>query len=176
MDNDFAETSNIKSWLEKDMRVPWTLSHCVNVEETRKRIRQADLIILKPETEDFTSPKDVFNDIEDMVFEVPILVLTSQGDEHGLSTYVMEQGAADTLIRGQFARLVDAIEFSLIRQKLRTDARKKADTNLTDAKANEGDDIKNPLKNNLAEDERHRQILRMFSGDYSVDPQHKDNN
>lgn len=153
------------------MRVPWTISHCVSVEEARSRINKADLVILKPEMEGLPSPKEVFQDIDDMIVDVPILVLTSEGDEHGLSTYVMEQGAADTVIRGQFARLVDALEFALIRQRLKTDARKTAGDTLSTSQNQGAADLKTSHDANQAEEERHRQILRMFTGDYSVDPQ-----
>lgn len=173
VNNDFAETDTIKSWLEKDMRVPWMMSHCVSVEEARSRINKADLVILKPEMEGLPSPKEVFKNIDDMVFEVPILVLTSAGDEHGLSTYVMEQGAADTVIRGQFARLVDAIEFALIRQKLRTEVRETTDKTLSDAQDKGMADLKTSHDEHIAGEERHRQILRMFSGDYAIDQQDK---
>ena len=162
--NDFAETGTIKSWLEKDMRVPWAMSHCVNIEEARSRINKADLVILKPEMEGILTPKEVFQSIDDMAFDVPILVLKSAEDEHGFSTYVMEQGAADTIIRGQFARLVDAIEFALIRQKLKTDTRKNANNTLTDSQ-----------NENAVQTEKQRQILRMLGGDYAVDQQDKTN-
>lgn len=142
------------------MRVPWSMSHCVSVKEARSRVNKADLVILKPEMEGLLTPKEVFQNIENMVFEVPILVLTGKGDEHGLSTYVMEQGAADTVIRGQFARLVDAIEFALIRQKIKTDTRKTADKTLTDTQGKDA-----------AHNEKQRQILRMLGGDYAVDQQ-----
>ncbi|MBI1301503.1 MAG: hypothetical protein GC137_07580 [Alphaproteobacteria bacterium] len=171
--NDFAETETIKSWLEKDMRVPWVMSHCVSVEEARSRINKADLVILKPEMEGILTPKEVFQSIDDMVFEIPILVLKGAEDEHGLSTYVMEQGAADTVIRGQFARLVDAIEFALIRQKIKTDMRKTSDKTLLDSEDKGRADLKGSHEDNTAGEERHRQILRMFSGDYAVDKQKK---
>ncbi len=162
VNNDFVETSTIKSWLEKDMRVPWGMSHCVNIEEARSRINKVDLVILKPEMEGILTPKEVFENIGNMVFEVPILVLTSESDEHGMSTYVMEQGAADIVIRGQFSRLVDAIEFALIRQKLKTDARKTTDKSLTESQ-----------EKNAVHNEKQRQILRMLGGDYAVDQQEK---
>ncbi len=155
------------------MRVPWTMGHCVSVEEARSRINSADLVILKPQMEGVPSPKEVFKNIEDMVFEIPIIVLKNAGDEHGLSTYVMEQGAADTVIRGQFARLVDAIEFALIRQKLKTDERKNTDKTLLDAQDKGMADLKTSHDENSAGKERHRQILRMFSGDYAVDQHDK---
>lgn len=144
------------------MRVPWSVSHCVSVEEARSRINKADLVILKPEMEGLASPKQVFRNIEGMIFEIPILVLKGAGDEHALSTYVMEKGAADTIIRGQFARLVDAIEFALIGQKLKTDSRKTANKALKDSQD------KDALHN-----EKQKQILRMLSGDYAVDQQDK---
>lgn len=162
VNNDFAETDTIKSWLEKDMRVPWSMSHCVSIEEAKSCINKADVVILKPEMEGILTSKEVFQSIDDMVFEVPILVLKSAEDEHGLSTYVMEQGAADMVIRGQFTRLVDAIEFALIRQKLKTDARKTTDKNLTDSQ-----------DKNVVHNEKQRQILRMLGGDYAVDQQDK---
>lgn len=162
--NDFDETENIKTYLNKDMRVPWTLSHCVSVKETISRINKVDIIILKPEMEGVLTPQEVFEDIDDMSFEVPILVLANEGNEHGLSTYVMEKGAADTIIRGQFARLVDAIEFALIRQKIQTNNRKAADKTLSDNN-----------DKNLIDKEKQKQILRLFSGDYAVDQNDKNN-
>lgn len=171
IDNDFSETGEIQSWLEKDMRIPWGMIHCVSVEEAGSRLNKADLVILKPEMEGLASPKEVFTNIEDMVFEVPILVLTSEQDSRSLTTFVMEKGAADTIIRGQFSRLVDAVEFALIRQKVATDTRITAEQNLANSKEKDAADLKKSQDSRLADDERHKQILRMFSGDYAVDRQ-----
>jgi len=175
INNDHAETAIIKTWLENDMRLPWAINHCMSVEEARSCVDEADLVILKPEMVGSASPKEVFKHINDMVFEVPILVLTSEGGENRLSTFVMEHGAADTVIRGQFARLVDAIEFALIRQKLKSDARKSADQTLSDFQYKSKADLKTINDENLAEQERQKQILRMFSGDYAVDERDKTN-
>jgi PleD family two-component response regulator len=108
-----------------------------------------------------------------LVFEIPIIVLTSEDDERSLSNYVMEQGAADTVIRGQFSRLVDAIEFGLIRQKLKTDARIKTEKTLSSSHDHNTNLQENSKTNIRAYNERHKQILRMFSGDYSVDSSDK---
>ena len=175
IDNDFVETAAIKSCLEQDMRVPWRVTHCVGVQEARLRVNTADLVLLKPEMEGLSSPKEVFKDIDDMVFELPIIVLTSEDDGRGLSTYVMEHGAADIVIRGHFSRLVDAIEFALIRQKLKTDARKTADKALSDSEDKGKADLRTSHDENIAGEERHRQILRLFGCDYSVDQQDKTN-
>ncbi len=144
------------------MRVPWTMSHCVSLEETKLRADIADLVILKPEMEGVLTPKEVFQGVGDMVFEVPILVLTGAEGSNELSTYVMEQGAADTIIRGQFARLVDAIEFALIRQKIETDTRKAADKKLSDSQYKDA-----------SHSEKQKQIMRMLTGDYTVDQKDK---
>lgn len=158
VNNDSSEVDNIKTWLAQDMRVPWSVTHCVKVAEVVSRSNKADLIILKPEMEGLASPEQVFKSIEGMAFEIPIIVLTSEGDTPKLSTYVMEQGAADTIIRGHFARLVDAIEFALIRQRITTQARIASEHNFSDNH-----------EKIMTEKERHRQILRMFSGEYAFD-------
>jgi PleD family two-component response regulator len=147
------------------MRVPWSASHSVSVEEVRRRINKTDLVILKPEISGFETPKEIFDDIDDMVFEVPIIVLASREDDKALSTYVMEEGAADIVIRGQFSRLIDAIEFALIRQRIATFERQSKDT-----ESSKHSYTQRAVKNeNLAREERHQQILRMFAGDYALD-------
>lgn len=140
------------------MRVPWMSTHCVKISEVASRVNKTDLIILKPEIKGIISPEQVFKNIEGMTFEVPIIVLTNLEDPRQLSTYVMEQGAADIVIRGQFSRLVDAIEFALIRQKLSTEARVASDQTISDGQEKSSYDR-----------ERHKQILRMFCGDYAID-------
>ncbi len=187
IDDDFSETADIKSWLDEGMRVPWSYMHCISVAEAGSRINNVDLVILKPEMEGLSSPMQVFDDIEDMVFEVPIIVLTNtEDDEYGLSTFVMEKGAADIVVRGKFDRLVDAIEFALIRQRIATDTRKASDKTLQDSKdtaAGELQDIEGlrskdreeaaiKLKdsNDLRQkdQEESKKMLSMFMGDYSV--------
>ena len=169
INNDFSETANIKSRLDKDMRVPWGMVHCVSVEEARSRVNKVDLVILKPEMEGIATPKEVFKDIEHMVFETPIIVLTDDNhDQNGLSTYVMEKGAADTLIRGQFARLVDAIEFALIRQKITTGTRKTSDKTLQDSKDAGDARHKEICDQRLKDQEESKNTLSMFMGGYSA--------
>ena len=165
VNNDSDEVKVINDWLKQDMRVPWSANHCVSVEEVRRRINTTDLVVLKPEMSGFETPKEIFDDIDDMVFEVPIIVLTSEGDDKGLSTYVMEEGAADIVIRGQFSRLIDAIEFALIRQRIATFERQSKDT-----ESSKHSYTQRALQNeNLAREERHQQIMRMFAGDYALD-------
>ena len=169
INNNCSEISDIKSQLERDMRVPWNIIHCISVEEARSRVNKADLVILKPEMEGLATAKEIFNDVEHMVFEIPIIVLTDEScGEESLSTYVMEKGAADTLIRGQFARLVDAIEFSLIRQKITTGTRKDSDKTLQDSKDAGDAKYTESCDRRLKDQEESKVTLSMFMGEYSV--------
>lgn len=152
------------------MRIPWRISHCHGVEEAEAFTQNVDLIILKPEMEEPLTPHEVFDSLNNRLFEVPIIVLTSESDDHALTTFVMERGAADTVIRGQFTRLVDAVEFALIRQKLSANTRKVAENALLQSQEKSKTDLQESYDHNEAEQERHRQILRMFTGDYSDDP------
>lgn len=180
--NDKAEDAErLKQHLNKHMRLPWTLMHCVNVKEAGARVKTADIIILELELEGLTSPRQIFGEIEDMAFEVPIIALTAKDKAgHGLATYVMEMGAADTIIRGQFGRLVDAIEFALIRQQITTEARKASDRAMIENKTQADESLEKSKKQGAADlqesniaraddKEKSRQTLRMFMGDYSVD-------
>ena len=158
----------IEAKLEKEMRLPWSFLYYENIDRAVMHLDDTDLIILDLESRGFVQPKEIFEEIDSRVFEVPIIALTGE-DEHDLAVYLMEQGAADTLIRGQFLRLVDAIEFSLIRQRIGTTARKVSEQVMTDNKIDNAEKLKDSEDKNKKEAEGHRQILRMFKGDYSVD-------
>ncbi len=187
VNNDFEETEDIKSWLDRDMRIPWSYMHCISVQEALPRINNVDLIILKPEMDGTSSPLEVFEDIEGMVIEIPIIVLANtRTDEHGLSTLVMEKGAADIVIRGKFERLVDAIEFALIRQKITSDTKKASDKTIKNNKSKAAEALqtnKNARKEDSKESaiklqesndlrkkdkEESRQMLSLFMGEYSI--------
>ena len=179
------DVEKLKKHLNSHMRLPWDLVHCVSMKEASARIKSVDIIILELELQGLPSPLQVFNEIDDLVFEVPIIALTAEGGNgHGLATYVMEKGAADTIIRGQFERLIDAIEFALIRQKIVTDSRKANDITASDKKRLADDRLHESQrqrevdleKNKAAREddkEESRQTLRMFMGDYSVDDNQK---
>jgi len=175
------DAEEIKHHLDKNMRLPWDLMHCVSLKEAGSRINKADIVILELELEGLSSPKQIFSDVGDMAFEKPIIALTGKGGgNHGLATYVMEMGAADTMIRGQFGRLVDAIEFALIRQKISTTTREASDRTLADSQIRDADLLQSAKDQAVADmnesdiartddQEKSRQTLRMFMGDYSVD-------
>lgn len=179
------DADKIRNDLAENMRVPWSLTHCINTKEAASRINKADIIILQLEIAGLASPQQVFRDVGEMVFEVPIIALTDgHENSHGLATYVMEKGAADTIIRGQFGRLVDAIEFALIRQKIVTAERKARDRELSDSKEANAATLQTKTDADTAEltaskagraddSEKSRQTLRMFMGGYSVDQDKK---
>lgn len=158
----------IEATLEKEMRFPWSFLYYENIDKAVMHLDNTDLIILDLESQGFVQPKEIFEEIDSRVFEVPIIALTGE-DEHELAVYLMEKGAADTLIRGQFLRLVDAIEFALIRQKIGTKVRETSDRAMMDNKTDSAEKLKDSEDKNKKEAEGHRQILRMFKGDYSVD-------
>ena len=168
--NDAGESENIRTWLARDMRIPWHMSLYPNAKAV-PHIVTADLIILKPETEGLSSG-EVFEELNDLVFETPILVLMNPGQgerEHALSTYVMERGAADIVVRGQFARLVDAIEFALIRQKISSTLRKDSDSAKELQRSLSESDLKDSQEAHGKDKNRHEQIMRMFMGGYTSD-------
>ena len=175
INNDLSETDNIKSWLYQDMRIPWSISHCINMKEARSRINKAHIVILKPEMEGWATPQEIFKDVENIAFETPIIVLANRGhDQNGLSTFVMEQGAADILIRGQFSRLVDAIEFALIRQKITTNTRKVSDKKIQDNQDVGDAKYKDSCDKRSKDQEERKNTLSMFMGGYSVSGQEPD--
>ena len=93
---------------------------------------------------------------------------------HALS-HVMEKGAADTLIRGQFSRLVDAIEFVLVRQKITIGTRKIIDKSVQDSKDAGDAKYRASCDQRLKDQEESKKTLSMFMGGYSaLDPNSKD--
>lgn len=105
------------------MKIPCYVWHCLTLAEAldmlnRNKLR-ANIIILDLGLIGTANPKEIYRKMGESAHDIPIIVLTGPGDEeHDLATFVMEAGAADHMIRGQFSRLTDAIEFSLIRHKI----------------------------------------------------------
>lgn len=176
-----ADVEKIKTHLNETMRLSWTMVHCTTVKEAVSHISEADVILLDLNLDSPTTALEDFEVVEHLIFEIPIIALTGDGqDEHELATTVMELGAADNIIRGKFGRLVDAIEFSLIRQKLKTDKRKHSAQVLANTKEKGAANLKvnkekeeaNLQLSDVArrkDQEKSKQMLRMFTGDYAVD-------
>ena len=177
INDDDSEIELIKNQLERDMRVPWNLTQHDTAEDAGDAMGEADIIILKTESEDLTRV-EVFDDVQDMVYETPIIVLGNvdktqrQGAQAEFATALMDRGAADVIVRGHFARMVDAIEFAMIRQKISTAVRKDADQALSESERQGRSDIKTSQRKIVNQAERHKQIIRMFLGGYSTDQVH----
>ncbi|MCB9980387.1 MAG: hypothetical protein H6863_06415 [Rhodospirillales bacterium] len=118
-----ADVGNIKLRLEESIQIPCYVWHCLTLTEAldmlNKNKLHADIIILDLGLIGTANPKEIYQKMGESARNIPIIVLTGTGEEeHDLATFVMEAGAADHMVRGQFSRLTDAIEFSLIRHKI----------------------------------------------------------
>lgn len=94
--------------------------------------------------------------------EIPIIVITGKSEkEHDLAVFVMEAGAADNMIRGEFSGLMDAMEFALIRRRITKNTKSESNKTLQDSK-DVGD------ATNLKDKHDHQQKMSMFMGGYSA--------
>lgn len=153
--DDRADIQNIKLRLEESVKIPCYVWHYKTLIEAVEILNhnklRADIIILDLGLIGTASPKDVYQKMGDAACNIPIIVLTGTSEEdQNLATFVMESGAADHIVKGQFSRLADAIEFSLIRHKLIGEATECA-------------------KNRTDEDMRQKnQFISWVTGGYSV--------
>ena len=159
-----ANAEKTKSCLKQNMRIPWNIMHCVTVKEAMPRMHGADVVVLDLALEGPTLPKEIFREVQHLSLDTPVIVLTGR-KKHNLSTYVMEQGAADTIVRGGFGRLVDAIEFALIRQKI---TKVTSDKSSRDQKDRQGLRDIEATKAKKTSDEKD-QCIAWMRGGYSVE-------
>ena len=76
-----------------------------------------DLIILDLGLVGVEIPEEVYNKMMGSIQHVPIIVIAEEKD-YKLVTLVLKAGASDRILRGDFSRLEDAIELSLIRNQI----------------------------------------------------------
>lgn len=162
-----ADVGNIKLRLEESIDFPCYIWHCQTLAESlaylnEKKLR-ADIVILDLGLIGTANPKEIYKKMGDAAQSIPIIVLTGAGkEEHDLATFVMEAGASDHMVRGQFSRIADAIEFSLIRHKI-TAATSEQNLHYHDLemmKAKRISDIRNDEK---------KQYISWVMGGYSVE-------
>jgi DNA-binding NtrC family response regulator len=162
-----ADVKIIRQFLNQTMRAPWKLTHCLNVREAIPLANEVNIIILDLALKGPEAPRKLFKSVKHLSFETPIIVLSGK-KRRRLATHIMEKGAADIIIRGRFERLVDAIEFALIRQQIATKKRINSDQALQ----KEHDDAVRKLMNannmRKKEQEESKQALSMLMGGYSV--------
>ncbi len=163
------DADHIKTHLSENMRVPWDIHHCMTIQEAEPRFNKSDIVILDLSLIGTQTPEDIFKHVGNLTPFTPVIALIGEGDkERDLGIYVMERGAADAMMRGRFGRLVDAIEFALIRQKISINMRTVTDKTLADSEAQGKTDLASSQSSRERDLERHKQILSMFGGDYSA--------
>lgn len=122
-----AYCGNIKFRLENSIETSCYVWHgstlCEALDLLNNKKLRADIIILDLGLIGSDSPINIYNEMGKAAPHIPIIALTGTGsEERDLAVLVMEAGAADHMVRGQFSRLMDAIEFSLIRHKIKGEA------------------------------------------------------
>jgi DNA-binding response OmpR family regulator len=172
-----VDVGDIKNVLEKSINFECYIWHCPTLEDAinylDKRKLRVQIIILDLGLNNPLDSKKIYDAIGIAAQKIPIIVLTGSGKEdRDLATYVMEAGASDRIVRGQFNRLIDAIEFSLIRHKIAIEVLDKGSHDLEDSQ--NGHDIemieakrKSDQKNN-----EKNQYISWVMGSYSVEENH----
>jgi DNA-binding response OmpR family regulator len=169
-----ADVANIRLRLEESIKVPCYVWHChtlaMALDYLNKKKLRADIIILDLGLIGTTSPKEIYKKMGEAALSIPIIVLTGTGEEeHDLATLVMESGAADHMVRGQFSRIIDAIEFSLIRHKITIAT---ANKTLSDHQTRQDARNIESLEIKKQSDEKHlqkNQFISWVTGGYSVE-------
>lgn len=163
------DVKSIEDHLTSYMRIPWSYMHCVSVKEAVSRVNRSDIVVLDLGIKGFETPKENFSNIGDIALDKPIIVLTGDGTaEHNLATYVMERGAADNIIRGKFGRLVDAIEFALIRQKITDNIKTRSDRALKATQTDGANELRDSKAETAKEKESSSQLVAWLTGGYSA--------
>lgn len=154
VDTHAIEASKVKAFLEQHSELPFCVSHCASrstaLQVLKGKSTKVDAIILDLFLIDPTNPKETYKLIHDAAGDTPIIVMTGRKG-HALACEVTAEGASAVVVRERFeadpTRLLDAIEFSLIRANLLRE-----------------------LKENNAEEIRyHKQMLHWMTGGYSME-------
>lgn len=165
--NDEDDISDIERHLGEYMRLPWRFIPCTSLKESTLKMQSADLIILDLALKGIETPEEIFTHMDHDTFGIPIIVLTGEG-QHDLATYVIERGAADQIIRGKFSRLIDAIEFALIKQKISARLEKKNEDALSDAEFRADSNSKSAHEERVKEKGMSDQMVSWLTGGYSA--------
>jgi DNA-binding NarL/FixJ family response regulator len=119
------EASKIKACLTQDADKVFQVLHC-NAHSDAALILEGDafetdVIILDLFLMDEVNPQEIYRSISQVAEDIPIIVMTGK-DAHSLAREVTACGASDIVIRERFEsapqRLLGAIEFSMIRNRL----------------------------------------------------------
>ncbi|MDD3019902.1 MAG: hypothetical protein PHX61_02845 [Alphaproteobacteria bacterium] len=161
-----ADVVNIRAKVDSHENIACYVWQCPTLSEgigylNIKKLR-ADMIILDLGLSGEDTPEEIYRQMGVAAQDIPIIVITGKGnEEHDLAAFVMESGAADNMIRGEFGGLTDAMDFALIRSKITKEKESEADKALQDSK-NDCDE------KSQKDQQDHQDHLSMFMGGYSV--------
>jgi DNA-binding response OmpR family regulator len=165
-----AYIRNIKTRLERSITVRCYVWHCLTLLEglnylDHKDLR-ADIVLLDLGLIGTDNPKTIYEKMGKAAHGIPIIALTGRSqEEHDLAIFVMEAGAADHMIRGDFSRITDVLEFSLIRHKIANKFMQDAVNKLyPDQKIIQDAKIKSDEENEIK-----NQYIAWMTGGYSVE-------
>lgn len=169
-----ADVENIKMRLEESIDFPCYIWHCSALHEAldylNKRKLRADIVIIDLGLIGAANPKEIYKKMGDAAQSIPIIVLTGAGKEdHDLATFVMEAGASDHMIRGQFSRITDAIEFSLIRHKIATASSNKGSHDLENRQNDHDVEMMEAKRKSDKKNHEKNQYISWIMGGYSVE-------
>ena len=173
--DDMADIASIQIHLEESTKMPCSVCHCPTIDNALEILSDkniiSDLIILDLGLNDISNPKEIYQKISTAADSIPIIVLTGAGrEEHNLATFVMDAGASDRIVRGQFSRLSDAVKFSLIRQRISDAA---ANKGLFDLEEQQSEHELETMEIKRRSDEKNlekNQYISWVMGSYSVEP------
>jgi DNA-binding NarL/FixJ family response regulator len=125
VDNRVSEGSKIKTYLEQvtnpSVRVWCHDTRAESLHFLKENHVRIDAIILDLFIADPTNPKETYKLIKQSAEDIPIIVITDAADRD-LACEVTAEGARDIVVRERFEaspqRLLDAIEFTIIRSNL----------------------------------------------------------
>ncbi|MFZ4761775.1 MAG: response regulator [Alphaproteobacteria bacterium] len=121
----------IKDQLYSSMKVPFVLTHVNTLTEALSMLREntppIDVVLLDLGLVCEHHPQAIFELVEAIVHEIPIIVITGNQD-HELALLAMNAGASDNITQKDFhetyGKLRDSIAFSLARGNILHSARR----------------------------------------------------
>lgn len=173
-----ADIGNIKIRLEESIDFPCYVWHCLTLSEAldylNKRKLRVDIVILDLGLIGTADPKEVYERMGCAAQSTPIIAITGADQEgHDLATFVMEAGASDHMVRGQFGRIVDAVEFSVIRHKIAKMASNKGSHDLENQQNAHDIEMIEEKKRCDKKNREKNEYISWVMGSYSVEQNHK---
>jgi DNA-binding NarL/FixJ family response regulator len=154
VDSHPSDASKIKMLLENNTELPVQVSQCNFRADALRFLKEksvkTDVIILDLFVVDPNNSEETFQAVHRAAEDIPIVVITEKSS-HALACTVTAGGAADIVIRERLElypiRLLDAIEFSIIRANL----------------------LREHKEMSAAEIRQHKRMLHWMTGGYSVE-------